>query len=248
LQDLRGLSGSPVYDWRTRKVTAIVQSFSPVVENSGSVVYAAPISEFERIFARTDRGISRFAAMASLALAVVVALAAILMLTDIPLAAEWWLWPPSAQITHESYTKQPDGGRIHLSGASKNVFGSSRRMLLFVNPEHDYTHDWFLQREGNGIWNVTEDGAWEGRAQLGSAGYPPNDGDRYSLAVVIVSDADAKEITTEAVRNGGKLAWLEPSSWTRTVLVSRDHRFKKPATDEATDTDTQARDLQVSGG
>jgi len=73
-----------------------------------------------------------------------------------------------------------------------------------VNPPADRV-GWYLQRPPvNGIPGVEADGSWSGVAQIGSAQYPPHEGNTVDLAVTIADNGEINKLMAEqgvVVRN-----------------------------------------------
>lgn len=195
VKSLKGLSGAPVYDRKSNSVIAIVQSFEPKqVSNNRWIVYAAAISDFDRIIKRIQP--AYYLALRAAALVLILLLGIFGLWT--------WLNQPdldlhSFKIEYELGTL---GGDITLVGESKKVAGTRREILFFVNPENKNAEGWYLQRESKGLDTLAESGEWRGTVQLGSEDYPPDgNGQPYSLAIVIVSRYRAERLHDKASKN-----------------------------------------------
>lgn len=74
----------------------------------------------------------------------------------------------------------------------------SVRLLLWVRPTSPAGDGWYLQRPPvNGIGDVGPDGTWTGTAQVGSAQWPPRDGDEVEIAVTLIDKRDAATLFIE---------------------------------------------------
>ncbi|HEX6370814.1 MAG TPA: PASTA domain-containing protein [Longimicrobium sp.] len=105
-------------------------------------------------------------------------------------------------------TRRPDGvGSLTASGVWR---GSDRRirLLLWIRPVKPLSDlpGWYLQRPpGNGI-SEGPDGTWSGVAQIGSAQYPPHEGDVVDVAVSVADSATVARLMAE----GGVVVRPEP--------------------------------------
>lgn len=105
-------------------------------------------------------------------------------------------------------TRRPDGvGSLTANGVWPGSDGGFRLLLWIrpVKPPSDLP-GWYLQRPpGNGI-SKGPDGTWSGVAQIGSAQYPPHDGDLVDVAVSVADSATVARLMAE----GGVVVRPEP--------------------------------------
>lgn len=195
VKSLKGLSGAPVYDRKSNSVIAIVQSFEPMqVSKSYWIVYAVAISDFDRITKRIQPAYYPALRAAALVLTLLLGMFGL------------WTWVNQPDLDMDrskiEYELGTLGGDITLEGESKNVAGTRREILFFVNPENKNAEGWYLQRESKGMDSLAENGEWKGTVQLGSENYPPDgNGQPYSLAIVIVSRYRAERLHDKASKN-----------------------------------------------
>jgi hypothetical protein len=103
---------------------------------------------------------------------------------------------------HIRCTRGADGiYRFSVKGTSSGLAPDRVWLLLWlrpVNPPSDVS-GWYLQRRpANGISRVERDGSWSGLAQIGSAQWPPHDGDTFDLAVTIADNETVNQLMAQA--------------------------------------------------
>lgn len=87
--------------------------------------------------------------------------------------------------------------RFTVRGSAQDV-PRNVRLLLWVRPVRPAGDGWYLQRPPlNGIADVDPGSAWAGTAQIGSAQWPPRNGDEVDIAVTAVDRRDAARLFTE---------------------------------------------------
>lgn len=95
-------------------------------------------------------------------------------------------------------------GVYHFSvrGTSTSLSSAGNSQLLLwvrpVNPPAERA-GWYLQQAPDGLQVVHGDGSWEGRCQIGSAAWPPHQGDTIDLAVTVVDQQTANNLMAGSV-------------------------------------------------
>lgn len=91
--------------------------------------------------------------------------------------------------------------RFSVRGTSTGLDAGEFTLFLWVKPVNPPADapGWYLQRPPvNGVRALEADGSWEGLAQVGSAQWPPHDGDIIDVAVSVAGRDVAERLMAEA--------------------------------------------------
>jgi len=95
-----------------------------------------------------------------------------------------------------------------VRGVSSGVQIGGFHVLLWLKPVSPPSDrfGWYLQRSGNGVERINNDGSWTGILQIGNAQYPPHQNDTIDLAASVVDDGAFHEL----MARGGVIVESEP--------------------------------------
>ena len=228
---LIGQSGGPVYDEETERVIAVVQSFYMDRGADGYWrVNAVPVGDYPLLHSPP-----RYRNQKKKIIAAGAIVAALLVFTFCRSVVDVVV-PPSLDVDIVETALEDVGGMVNLSGTSTRIAGHNLDVLWFVNPMADGARKWYLQVPPRGMESPEDggerpedEGEWHATVQLGSAQWPPSEGQTFAIAAVVASPDRTQLIVEQCARSSDNSLLELPDSHVIGAHVFRwdDLRFEK---------------------